>query len=139
MAETIRHLAWFAVASTAVAYATFLVLGSVVEAQAESANSPVLVRDELTNVEQFLSGMVNVPASCDQLGVQVMQIDSSTYRLAFTTWRDPSVSCSDDPMPRYFRVRMQNASTTLRFVATMDGKDMPIAALKVGPASPDSL
>ena len=103
MGAIFSRMIWFLVVASLVAYATYLVAGNMVNAEASGENIPVIVRDELGKGVHHLSGMVMVPSSCDQLSVRVEPRSDITFVLAFRTWREPSTDCILDETPRYFR------------------------------------
>jgi len=123
------QLAWFAIVSIIIAYVVYIVASSVVNAQAAGLNEPVLVRDELRPGEHELSGMVMVPSPCDELAVQTRQISTTQYSLDFTTWREPSIACSDDRTPRDFQTSLFAPAAGVYFVATLDGQALPIGVV----------
>lgn len=133
MGAILSRMIWFFVVASLVAYATYLVAGNIVNAQASGENAPVIVRDELGKGVHHLSGMVMVPTPCDQLSVRVDPISATQYALVFHTWREPSVDCKMDETPRYFRAILFAPSTGIGFTATLDGIGFPIIVLPVLP------
>ncbi len=134
MGAIFSRMVWFIVVSSLLAYATYLVAGNIVNAQASGENDPVVVRDELGKGVHHLSGMVMVPTPCDQLSVRVEPASGVQYVLVFRTWREPSVDCTADETPRYFRAILFAPSTGIGFNATLDGIGFPVVVL---PALPD--
>jgi hypothetical protein len=102
-----------------------------VKEQAAGESSPIVVRDELKANQHQLSGMVNVPTPCDELSVKTQSVSDTNFELVFTTWRQPSMNCPDDPTPRAFRTILFAPATGVYFVATLDGKAFPIAVIPV--------
>ncbi len=133
MGTTFSRIFWFLLLVTLLSYATYLVAGNFVHAQASGRNEPVLIRDELGVGVHHLSGMITVPSSCDQLSVRTQEISDNTFVLIFRTWREPSVDCVHDETPRYFRAVLFAPSTGVEFTATLDGAGFPI---QVMPALP---
>jgi len=133
MGAILSRTIWFFVVASLLAYATYLVAGSIVSAQASGENAPVIVRDELGKGVHHLSGMVMVPTPCDQLSVRVEPVSAVQYVLVFRTWREPSVDCTEDEVPRYFRAILFAPSTGIGFNATLDGIGFPIVVLPVLP------
>lgn len=131
MVDMVRRLVWFGVVSTAFAYVFFLVIGSIVHAQAARAYDPVLVRDEVGPGIHRLSGMVMVPSRCDQLSVHTDALSSTTYTLRFTTWREPSVTCEDEEIPRAFREVVFAPAAGVQFIATLNGRSLSVAVVPV--------
>lgn len=133
MGAILSRMLWFFVVASLIAYATYLVAGSIVSAEASGENTPVIVRDELGKGVHHLSGMVMVPTACDQLSVRVEPASPLQYVLVFRTWREPSVDCTEDEVPRYFRAIHFAPSTGIGFIATLDGIGLPIVVLPVLP------
>ena len=124
---------WFGAVTCALSYGTFLVVGSIIEAQAFSATAPIMVRDQLSPGIHHLSGMVMVPSSCDQLSVATNPISTTTFELVFQTWQDPAVACSSDEMPRAFRAVLFAPAAGIDFLASLDGANLPIVVLPTIP------
>lgn len=133
MGAIFSRMLWFFVVASLIAYATYLVLGNIVNAQASGENTPIVVRDELGKGVHHLSGMLMVPTPCDQLSVRVEPASNTSFVLVFRTWREPSVDCAMDEMPRYFRAILFAPSTGVGFAATLDGIGFPIVVLPVPP------
>jgi len=131
MAETIRRLVWFTVVACAVAFIILVFAGRMVFAQAAGESDPVVIRDELGPGSHHLSGMVEVPASCDELQERVQTLSTTTYEIVFTTWQEPSVPCGDDRVPRAFRDALFAPAAGVEFAATLDGDPLPILVLPV--------
>ncbi|OGG53216.1 hypothetical protein A2851_02805 [Candidatus Kaiserbacteria bacterium RIFCSPHIGHO2_01_FULL_53_29] len=131
MGEIIQRIVWFAIVASACAYATFLVAGSIVNAQASGAYEPILIRDELAPGAHHLSGMIMVPTPCDELTVRTETLSISTYVLVFNTWHEPTVTCAQDETPRYFRAVLFAPAAGVQFSATLDGVGLPIVVLPV--------
>ena len=134
MGAIFSRMLWFFVVASLVAYASYLVAGSIVSAQASGEGIPVIVRDELGRGVHHLSGMVMVPSPCDQLSVRVEPSSDATFVLLFRTWHEPSVDCAADETPRYFRAILFAPSTGVGFTATLDGIGFPIVVLPALPA-----
>ena len=125
------RLGWFSVVAIAIAYALYLIVGSIVNAEASGAHAPVLIRDAVqANVHQ-LSGMIMVPTSCDELSVTKQTISPTNYALVFETWREPSIACTSDATPRPFQVTVFAPATGVYFSATLNGIAVPIAVVPV--------
>ncbi len=133
MSAIISRMMWFFVVAIVLAYASYLVAGSIVHAQASGENLPVVVRDELGAGIHHLSGMVMVATPCDELSVRVEEISRSVYALLFKTWHEPSVECALDPTPRYFRTVLFAPAAGVEFTATLDGAGFPIVVLPTLP------
>src|SRR3989344_5129458 len=133
MKEMVSRLLWIVVTTVTLSYATYLVAGSIVHAQGSRENQPIIIRDELEPGVHHLSGMVMVPTPCDQLSVRIAAISSSMYTLLFRTWREPSVECNADEMPRYFRTIVFAPSVGVQFTATLDGAGFPIVVMPALP------
>ena len=135
MGDVIRRMVWIAVIASGAAYATYLLAGSVANAQAASFAGPIVIRDELGPGVHHLSGMVMVPSSCYQLIVRTAVRSSATFNIAFTTWQDPSVECPDAQVPRQFHEVFFAPAAGVVFFATLDGVDLPIKVIPVIPTS----
>jgi len=136
MEGVLARLGWFVVGAIIVAYLIFIVLSSIVNAQASGINAPIPVRDELQANEHNLSGMVMVQSPCDELSVKTPeQISPDVYQLTFTTWREPSVTCPNDATPRAFQTVLFAPAAGIYFVATLDNVALPIAVIPV-PVTP---
>lgn len=134
MLDMLRRLVWFGIVSTTFAYAFLLIAGSVVSAQAARLYDPVILRDELSPGAHHLSGMVMVPSRCDQLTLHTEMLSTTTYALLFTTWREPSVTCEEEEVPRAFREVVFAPAANVRFVASLDGKPFSVVVIPVLPA-----
>ena len=131
MSATISRMAWFLIAATVLAYAVYLVAGNIVRAEASGENLPIIIRDELGTGAHHLSGMIMVPSPCHELSVRTQSVSSSTQILLFRTWREPSVTCSSDRTPRYFRTMIFAPGAGVTFTATLDGAGFPILVVPV--------
>ncbi len=129
MAELLRRFVWIAFVCAAIAYGSYLALGSAVEAEASGANVPVLIRDKVAPGEHHLSGMLMVSSVCDELSVRTEYIDKATYALRFKTWRDPAVECEGGQTPRAFNAVLFAPAAGVQFIATLDDRSFPIAVL----------
>ena len=90
-----------------------------------------MVRDELRAGEHQLSGMVMVPTSCHELSVDTATISRTDYALVFKTWREPSVTCSDDEVPRAFHTVLFAPAANVNITATLDGSGLPLIVLPI--------
>ena len=133
MGDVIRHLVWFFIVSSAVAYGSFLLIGSAIHADAAGSRRAVIIRDELARGVHDLSGMLMVPSTCQQITVRGDKVDKFTYRLAFTTWDEPAVVCAKEETPRAFRTTVFAPSVGVDFNATLDEIALPIAVYPVTP------
>jgi len=121
------RLLWFVVLAAVLSYGSYLLVGSVVNAQASDAYGPVVVRDQLGPGSHDLSGMVMVPTPCDELIANTAALSSTTYMLIFKTWREPSVSdCPQDETPRPFNETLFAPAAGVEFAATLDGTGLPV-------------
>lgn len=127
----IWRIAWFGVAAIALSYAGSLFAGSAISARAAGLYEPIVIRDVFDRGAHYLSGMVMVPSPCDQLSVRTQALSSTTYMLNFNTWREPSVDCKNDEMPRAFHVVLFAPPVGVEFGATLDGAGLPIVVLPV--------
>ena len=122
-------MVWFFVVATAISYATYITAGSIVSAQASGVYEPIMVRDVLGPGSHHLSGMVMVPTPCHELTLRTEALSATTYELLFRTWHEPSVKCDAEKMPRPFRAVLFAPATGVEFVATLDGKSLPVQVL----------
>ena len=129
----IWRVLWFALVATAISYASYLVVGSIVEARAAGSSGPVMIRDVLGQNAHHLSGMVMVPSPCDELTTRTESISSTTYMLVFATWREPSVNCTADETPRSFHAIVFGPAADIGFAATLDGAGIPIVVMPTLP------
>lgn len=133
MSELVSRMLWFTVVSVAVAYASYLVAGSIVNAQSSDAYRPVIIRDELGAGVHHLSGMVMVPSPCHELSVRTESPTPYVHTLVFSTWREPSVECKNNEMPRYFQAVLFAPAAGVTFTATLDDAGLPIEVIAVLP------
>lgn len=131
MEGVLARLGWFVTGAVIVAYLIFMVLSSVVNAQAAGLNAPIVIRDNVQANVHDLSGMVMVASPCDELSVQTSQVSSTVYQLSFSTWREPSVTCADDSTPRSFHTVIFAPGAGVYFVATLDNAALPIAVIPI--------
>lgn len=131
MASVFYRALWIVLAACAVAYASYLLLGSVL-ARAETY-APVLVRDELGPNSHRLTGMVDVPASCDELTVRTEELTNDSFMLVFTTWREPSVPCATGPVPRPFHAVVFAPAVGISFSAALNGAPVDVVVLPTRP------
>lgn len=131
MGSIISRLIWFSILATVIAYASYLAVGSIVNAQAGGASDPVVIRDELRANQHSLSGMVVVPTPCDELSVQTQALSQTNFAIVFTTWHEPSVNCGNAPTPRAFETILFAPAAGITFTATLDNKDLQVAVIPV--------
>ncbi len=122
-------MAWFAAVAIAVSYGSYFFAGSIVTARAAGLYEPVLIRDALTRNAHHLSGMIMVQSPCDQLSVRIETLSDTMYMLNFSTWREPSVVCKDETIPRAFNTIVFAPSVGVEFGATLDGVTLPIVVI----------
>ena len=133
MGAILSRMLWIFVVASILAYATYLVAGTIVQAYASGENRPVLIRDELGAGVHHLSGMIMVPTPCYQLSVRTQEIAKDAFALVFRTWPEPSVECADEEVPRYFRAILFAPATGITFIATIDEITLPIIVLPALP------
>lgn len=134
MARTFLDFFYFFVAASAVAYGCTLVGTGIVAADSAGAYRPVIVRDSVSANQHQLSGMVMVDASCDELTLHTVQLSDTSYELQFGTWREPSVDCDGAATPRPFRTQLFAPAAGVDFIATYNGKSLPIAVVTLTPS-----
>lgn len=128
MADIVRRLVWFAVVATAAFFTIFAVLGNFAAVNAQNAG-PVAIHDSLSAGIHHLNGILSLPLSCDELSVGVEKIGTYDYLLAFTTWQDPSIACPETPTPRAFETVAFAPSVGVNFIATLNGRTLPITVI----------
>lgn len=118
-----------------VAYACYVIGAGVVIADVSGSYRPVIVRDELAPNQHYLSGMIMVDNTCDQLTLSTKAISDTNFELVFGTWREPSSAvCADDPSPRSFRALLFAPAAGVSFIATYNGRSLPIAVVTMTPS-----
>jgi len=130
MIEFFRRLVWFFIVAAILAYAVFLVGGTIVQERAIADTRVVVVRDFLKVGEHHLSGMVMVPSSCTQLITKAVQISESAFQLKFSTWEEPYTKCKKEDTPRAFRTIVFAPSVGVEFSATLDGAPLTISVVQ---------
>lgn len=136
MRDIAMRLVWLFVSLSMITYAIFLMIGSMIQAQAIDQSRIVAVRDVLAPGVHHLSGMVMMPRTCAQLTVASEMVSSGRYRLIFKSWDVPSIPCSTEDTPRSFRTIVFAPAAGVQFVGTLD--EAPLT-LVVHPALRDSL
>ncbi|MEK7133893.1 MAG: hypothetical protein AAB804_02385 [Patescibacteria group bacterium] len=127
------RMMWFTAISVVISYGIYLLVGNTLYARASGAYEPILVRDVIGPGSHYLSGMIMVPTPCDELYVRTHAVSSTTFLLSFKTWREPSVSCTEDRTPRPFHATLFGPATGVNFGATLDGVGQPIVVLPAVP------
>ena len=129
------RMVWFLVAASIIAYAVYLLVGSMQYAEISGESQPITIVDDLRIGEHHLSGMLVVASSCDQITLHTETVSTSTnvYKLVFRTIREDSVDCTPGSMPRYFRTKVSAPSAGSTFVATLDGKNLPMTIRTILP------
>ncbi len=126
-------LAWVTAVCCAVAGAIFIIGGEFIFARGPAQSSPVMIRDARSAGTHEFSGMVTVAQTCDQLQEHIEKISPSVYKIAFTTWREPSVPCEPGPVPREFHDILFAPDEGVDFVATQDGAPLSILIVPAVP------
>lgn len=132
MMEMVRHIVWFLIVSSVIAYAVFLVVGSVIANEASASTRVVVARDVLSPGAHHLSGMVMVPSTCSTLSVRTESVDRFTHRLVFTSWEDPAASeCLVEEVPRSFRAVLFAPATGVQILGSLDGMPLTMVVIPV--------
>ena len=131
MSELVFRVAWFSVAALAVSFATYLIVGSIVNAHAGGADDRTVIRDIVGPGSHHLSGMVMVPSPCHELSLRTEAISPTRYQLLFRTWHEPSVDCKSGETPRPFHAVLFAPAAGVDFFATLDDKTLPIQVFPV--------
>lgn len=126
MLEMGSRLAWFFFVSCASAYAIFLSVGSIINADAVDTSRIVQVRDVLEPNAHHLSGMVMVHRTCDALSVETEALAPDMHKLIFSTWQQPNVECVRDDIPRTFRASVVAPAAGVSFIATLDEQPLTL-------------
>lgn len=126
MLEMGSRLVWFFFVSCAGAYAIFLSVGSIINADAVDTSRIVQVRDVLEPNAHHLSGMVMVHRTCDALSVETETLAPDMHKLIFRTWQQPNVECRRDDIPRAFRASVVAPAAGVTFIATLDEQPLTL-------------
>ena len=126
MFDILMRMLWFACAATVTAYVSYLGFGSIVSADASGAHTPLLIRDQLKPGLHQLTGIIMLPSPCDELTVIPTEAYQYVYELKFTTWRDPAIACKNEVSPRSFHTLIFGPAAGVRFIATLDEREIPI-------------
>ncbi len=129
MGDTFKRILWFAVVAVLAAYATYLFLGRVVNAESDAQVKTVVVRDIISQRMHILSGMVMVPSACHKLIARVKEIDIENYLLNFRIWEDPNRTCPMEEEPQRFNMTLFAPSAGIAFQGTLDDVPIPIEVI----------
>lgn len=124
------RLFWLCVLSTAMAYAFFLLFGSIF---AVPIQEPIILQDALTRGKHNVSGMIMVPSPCTELSVKTVKLSATTYTLDIQTWDDPAVNCQQVQTPRTFSTVAFAPALGIQFLVYLDGKTVPFQIIPVMP------
>ena len=128
MRYILTRLLWFAVVASLIAFGSLYMIENFILSR-EGGGNKVLVRDVIKPGEHNLSGMIMVPSMCDWLAVQTSQIEAKTYMLSFKTWREPYRDCENESVPRSFKATVFGPATGINFLASLDGRPLPISVV----------
>lgn len=126
MWAVLRRLVTFSIFSVVVAYAVFLMAGATIYAQEEERSKTVWVRDDISPNIHRLAGMIMLPSSCHELTVRTEKLGEHAFKLVFTTWEHPYVECIKETTPVAFHEVVFAPAVGITFIATLDGKPLPI-------------
>lgn len=127
------RLFYFALLASALAYVVYLIGGATIYAQEELRQRTVWVRDHVSPNMHRLAGMVTLPSSCMELTVKTVQLSPSAFTLIFETWEHPYVECEHVPTRVAFHEIVFAPALGITFIATLDGKPLPIIVAPVLP------
>ena len=128
MGERVRQLVWFCVVASVVAYSTYLFVGSATNTADPNSSQTVTVHDAIEPGVHRLYGLVMVPSPCDQVSVRAETGDAQMYVLVFQTWHvEAAATCPPEATPREFNAVVEAPAAGVRFVATLNGKSIPIS------------
>lgn len=108
------------------AYAVILAGGSLLEAQSKHELHTVHMRDVVEPGSHYISGIVTMKSSCDELILETKKLSEETILLDFRTWSNPAISCEDVPTPRFFAKKVYAPAVGIHFVATLDMAPLPL-------------
>lgn len=128
MGYFMSRFVWFLIVAGSVAYGSLWAIENLILSR-DNNDFKVAVRDVIKPGEHNLSGMIMVPSLCDWLAVQTSQVGDMTYMLAFKTWREPYRDCKTESVPRSFQTVVFAPATGIDFMATLDGRPLPISVV----------
>jgi hypothetical protein len=121
-------MVWFSFIATVISIIVIAVLGNTMYADAEG-RSIIVVRDLIRAGSHDLSGMVVVDKICDELSVNVAQINPQSYYLDFRTWEVPYRDCGEEGIPREFHITVAAPSAGVMFSGGLNGKPLSVVIL----------
>ena len=121
------RLLWITICTGLFAIGTLVFVTNIKNSSANVTLVPAIIHDRIRRGEHYMYGTLQVPLSCDELNVAVRQDRAFRYILSFTTWSDPSVPCNRETTQREFKATVFAPSVGVRFVATLDDVEIPIA------------
>lgn len=131
-----HRLLLFTFAASLVAGGILIIVGKLVFAHAAGEYEPSVIQESVrvTNgiVTHHLTGMVEVHNTCNVLLQHIKQVDSTLFKIVFSTWRESSVECRNEKTPRHFRDSVTTATRDVVFIATLDGAPIPITIIRNG-------
>lgn len=131
MREVAYRLLLIFVVASSIAYGTYLVLGSAIQADTDVALKRVVARDVVSDGTHHLNGMVFVPTGCHELSTRLQKLDDTTHVIVFTTWEAPYAECVREPVPRAFNTVIFTSSPSTQFLATVDDEIVPFVVIPV--------
>ncbi len=126
MDDALKRAGWIIVLVIAGSYFTFAMADFVFN-RTNSSTRPTVIRDIQYGDEHHLTGVILVPSTCDQIKVSPHDLGENSFHLEFTTWDEPSVKCFNAPAERFFDTVVFAATSSVRFKATLNKKEIPIA------------
>ena len=128
VSESLMRIVWFFVVASAVSIIIVSGLGRAMYADAEG-RSIIVIRDVIQRGSHDLSGMVEVDKICEELSVNVEQVDAESYYLNFKTWEVPYRDCAEDGIPRVFHTVVTAPSAGVTFSAGLNGTPLSVVIL----------
>jgi hypothetical protein len=118
--EFLWRFIWIVVLTSAVAYASYLFFGSIVQAQTE-VPLEVDVYDfiDVSARTHRLSGIIMVPTKCHSIVVKSKELSRGKYHIYFSTFGDEH-GCAPDPHPMAFRTIIDAPLVGVEFTASLD-------------------
>lgn len=116
---------WTLIVASCIAYATYSVIGTYIEAEAEIRTSEVNVVHSIKDGSHSLAGILMVPSRCHGLALEVESRGARVFHLAFSAY-EQFEGCKLDPEPRSFKAVTRVSSDNDLFTASMNGRPLPL-------------
>ena len=127
MRDTLRRLTVFAVVASIFTYGVLLAGGDVVQASATHIIIvPTVIRDTPEKGAHILSGTLVLPSSCDELSAHILEVSTSSFVITLSTWQDPAITCTKNPVSKWFQTVAFAPPKGVSFAAKLNGEDLPM-------------